>query len=182
MSRTTKSWTEQVVWIHLTKARAGDLWNQWVTCLFSTLRAIRFSSSVSFSIPLCFQSRERGGGSKWKSEQVTALWWKTLLKAGTCPGVGVEMDDELNTATFWLWPRPGSFEEEIFAKLLLERAGHLAKAPFHANQTLKHFLVPPMLAHPMLASCNLDFAPYRWGPRKWKDGLIIRRAVSFTKD
>lgn len=117
MSRTTKPWTEQVVWIHLTKARAGDLWNQWVTCLFSTLRAIRFSNSVSFSIPLYFQSRERGGGSKRKSAQVTALWWKTLLKAGTCPGVGVEMDDELNTATFWLWPRPGSFEEEIFARL-----------------------------------------------------------------
>lgn len=60
------------------------------------------------------------------------------MKAGTCPGVGVEMDDELNTATFWLWPLPGNCEEVIFLPdFLLERAGRLAKALFDANPTVK---------------------------------------------
>lgn len=139
-SRKTKSWTKQLVWIHLTKVRAGDVWNQWVAWLFSTPRAIRFSNSVSFSNPSCFEPRERGGDLQWKSVQVTALRYKALLKAGTCPGVGVEMDDELNTATFWLWPLPGNCEEMIFFFLpdfLLEQAGRLAKALFDANPTVK---------------------------------------------
>lgn len=182
-SRKTKSCIQiQFVWIYLTKARAGDLSNERVTWLFSTLWATRFSNSVSFSIPLCFESREGGGGLQLKSAQVTALRWKTLLKGGTCPGVGVEMDDELNTATFWLWPRPGSCDEAIFANFALEQAGHLAEVPFVPTQRQLHFPVQPTLAHTMLPSRNLDFAPYLWGPRNWEDGLIIRRAVSFTKD
>lgn len=142
-TRKTKPWTEWVVWVHLSKAGGavgGGLWNQQVIWWFPILQLIRFSSSVSFLIPLGFWVQGKKGVLQWKPAR-ERRWGETkdLVQGRHLPGCCVERDDGLNTATFWLWPRQGRCAEEILPGFLITRAGHLAKACLRANPTLKRF-------------------------------------------
>lgn len=115
----------------------------------------------------------------------TGMRWKTLFKAGTCLGVARTGMMDWTLPPFDCHHGKGVMRRRCCQASLQSRLGIWQKylpVPTQRRNTSDCWsAVLHMLAHTVLASCNLGSVPYLWGPQNWEDEIIMQRAASFTK-